>query len=111
VHHDLSSSLFDKLSYRTRSAVKEMVRFKVLKMTQAIFACYILFLTFADIGPPGGLRETDTGFIVDQASPDRTERGLILVNGTERAIVGATLFQVACVGIARASAWIMYPGK
>ena len=30
-------SLFDKLSYRTRSAVKEMVRFKVLKMTQAIF--------------------------------------------------------------------------
>jgi hypothetical protein len=104
-------SLFDKVSYRTRSAVKEMMRFKAIKIAQVIFAFYILFLTFADIGPPGGLRDTETGLIVDQASPERTERGLILVNGTERAIVGATLFQVACVGIARASAWIMYPGK
>jgi hypothetical protein len=104
-------SLFDNMSYRTRSAVKEMMRFKAIKITQVLFACYILFLTFADIGPPGGLRDTETGLIIDQASPERTERGLILINGTERAVVGATLFQVASVGIARASAWIMYPGK
>ena len=101
----------DKARYRLRSAFKELMRFRALKLSQLLLAFYILFLTFADIGPPGGLRDTETGLIVDQASAEKTEKGLILVNGTERAIVGATKFQVACIGIARASAWIMYPGK
>lgn len=107
----VTTPFFEKWRCRIRSAIKDMMRFKALKFTQILLAGCILFLTFADIGPPGGLRDTETGLIVDQASAERTEKGLILVNGTERAIVGATLFQVACIGIARASAWIMYPGK
>ena len=88
-----------------------MFRFKWLKLTQLLLATCIGILTFADIGPPGGLRDTETGLIVDKASPERTANGLILVNGTERAIVAASLTQVACIGVARLSAWLMYPSK
>ena len=104
-------SCFDKLNHRINSAIKEMMRFRALKIAQLLLMTYILILTFADIGPPGGLRDTETGLIVDPTSPERTARGVILLKGTERAIVGATTFQVVCIGIARASAWLMYPGK
>jgi hypothetical protein len=100
-----------RMNYRIRSFVKELIRFRALKIGQLILAIYICVLTFADMGPPGGLRDTGTGLIIDQASPTRTERGVILLNGTERAIVGETQFQVACIGIARLTAWFMYPGK
>ena len=89
-------------------AIQPMKRFRALKIAQIICAAYILIVTFTKIG---GLRDTETGLIVDQASAERTEKGLILVNGTERAIVGATAMQLACFGVSRASAWIMYPGK
>jgi hypothetical protein len=89
------------MGYRTRSAINCMKRYKALKLAQVLLAVYIGILTFADIGPPGGLRDTETGLIIDQASPERTALGLIFVNGTERAIVGATYFQVVCVGITR----------
>jgi hypothetical protein len=90
-----------RMGYRTRSAIHSMTRYKAIKLAQVLLALYIGILTYADIGPPGGLRDTVTGLIIDQASPERTARGLILVNGTERAIVGATYFQVVCVGITR----------
>jgi hypothetical protein len=90
-----------RMGYRTRSAMNCMTRYKALKLAQVLLAVYIGILTYADIGPPGGLRDTETGLIIDQASPERTALGLILVNGTERAIVGATYFQVVCVGITR----------
>jgi hypothetical protein len=106
-----SVSCSDRLSYRTRSAVKELMRFRALKLAQALLAVYVGVLTYADMGPPGGLRDGETGLIVDQESPERTARGLILLNGTERAIVGATQFQVVCIGITRMSAFFMYPGK
>jgi hypothetical protein len=100
-----------RMNYRSRSFVNELMRFRALKIAQVILAIYICVLTFADMGPPGGLRDTETGFIIDQASPERTERGVILLNGTERAIVGETQFQLVCIGIARMTAWFMYPGK
>jgi hypothetical protein len=88
-----------------------MMRFKALKLAQVLLALYVGILTYADMGPPGGLRDTETGLIVDQESTERTAMGLILVNGTERAIVGVTQFQVVCIGITRMSAFFMYPGK
>ncbi|CAJ1952236.1 unnamed protein product [Cylindrotheca closterium] len=97
------------LAYRMRSTNASLFRFKWLKLTQLLLATYIGILTFADMGPPGGLRDTETGLIMDKASPERTAKGLILVNGTERAIVAASLTQVACIGVARLSAWLMYP--
>jgi hypothetical protein len=102
-----SVSCSDRLRYRARSAFKEMMRLKALKLAQVLLALYVGILTYADMG----LRDTETGLIVDQESTERTARGLILVNGTERAIVGATQFQVVCIGITRMSAFFMYPGK
>lgn len=84
-----------------------MQRFKMIKFVQVALAIYIAYMSFA----PGGLRDPDSGLFVDQDSEERTERGLILVNGTERAIVAASFFQVGCLAIARVSAWLMYPGK
>jgi hypothetical protein len=106
-----SVSCSDRSGYRSRSALKELMRFRALKLAQVLLAVYIGVLTYADMGPPGGLRDSETGLIVDQESPERTARGLILLNGTERAIVGATQFQVVCIGITRMSAFFMYPGK
>jgi hypothetical protein len=59
----------------------------------------------------GGLLDPETGLVVDTESEDRTDEGIILVNGTERAIVGETKFQVVSILIARLSAWFMYPSK
>jgi hypothetical protein len=103
--------IFHKINNRFRAFRKELMRFKVLKIIQVLLAIYIAILTYADIGPPGGLQDTETGLIVDQQSTERTEKGLILVNGVARAIVGVTKFQVACIGISRLSAFFMYPGK
>jgi hypothetical protein len=103
-------AMLDPIKHRFRSFRKDMVRFKVLKMIQVLLAIYVGILTYADMGPPGGLRDPETGLIVDQESAERTEKGLILVNGVQRAIVAATRFQVICIGITRISAFFMYPG-
>jgi hypothetical protein len=95
------SIIASRMGYRTRSAIRCITRYKALKFAQILLALYVGILTFADIGPPGGLRDTATGLIIDQASPERTARGLILVNGTERAIVGTTYFQVVTIGFSR----------
>jgi hypothetical protein len=108
---NVSAFCCGRMNYRIRSFVNDLMRFRALKIAQVVLAIYICVLTFADMGPPGGLRDTETGLIIDQASPERTERGVILLNGTERAIVGETQFQVVCIGIARSTAWFMYPGK
>ena len=100
-----------RIGYYARSALRWMMRYKAIKILQVILAFYVGFLTYADIGPPGGLRDQETGLIVDQASEERTARGLILVNGHVRPIVATTMFQVVCIGITRMSAFFMYPGK
>jgi hypothetical protein len=96
-----AKSSASRVGYRTRSVIHCMTRYKAIKLAQVLLAMYVAILTFADIGPQGGLRDTETGLLVDQASPERTARGHILVNGTERPIVGATYLQVVCIGIAR----------
>ena len=106
-----AETMANQLGYRIRSLLRTVLHFRGLKLIQLLLAAYISVLTFADIGPPGGLRDPKTGQIIDQASPERTECGLILVHGTLRAIVAETKFQAACIGIARISAWLMYPGK
>lgn len=104
-----NSFCFERITRRIQSMFHGLLRFKTIAFFQVFLAIYITILTFADIGWPGGLRDTETGLIIDRESPKRTEDGLILVNGTERAIVAATPFQVACIGVARISAWLMYP--
>ena len=111
-HHSCPvESVASHSGYKRRSFLKTLLHFKVLKCAQVLLAVYICILTFANIGPPGGLRDPQSGLIVDKASQERTEKGLILVHGTLRAIVADTKFQVACIGIARISAWFMYPSK
>jgi hypothetical protein len=108
---DKKYAMLDSIKHQFRSFRKDMVRFKLLKLLQVLLAIYVGVLTYADIGPPGGLRDPETGLIVDQESAERTEKGLILVNGVERSIVAATQFQVVCIGITRMSAFFMYPGR
>jgi hypothetical protein len=58
----------------------------------------------------GGFVDPDVGFIIDPNSPERTEAGVILTRGVERAIVASNNFQMVCLGITRVSAFFMYPG-
>ena len=91
--------------YRMWAALKKLSSYKVIVMIQVVLAAY------AAIVPYAVLRDEKTGLIIDPTSPERTEKGLLLVNGIERAIVADTLFQVVSVGICRLSAYFMYPGK
>jgi predicted ferric reductase len=92
-------------TYHERALLKTLVRHKTVKVLQVCLAIYIGVLTYAFV------RDPETGLIVDPTSEERTERGVILDNGTERAVVGATRVQVICILIARMSAFFMYPGK
>jgi hypothetical protein len=92
--------------HKMRTFLKELLRFKVLKAFQIICAVYIAIVTICS-----HLRDPETGLIVDRASDERTEHGLILDHGVERAIVASSTFQVACIFIARLTAWFMYPSK
>jgi len=91
---------FRSINHKVRTFLKEVLRFKI------ICTVYIATMTFTS-----RLRDPHTGLIVDQASPERTENGLILTNGTERAIVAASTLQLVCLIVARLSAWFMYPSK
>jgi hypothetical protein len=97
--------------HRMRAFLKELFRFKTLKAFQIFLTIYIAVVTFADIGPHGGMRDPHTGFIVDPHSAERTENGIFLAHGDERPIIATSTFQLACVGFARLSAWFMYPSK
>ena len=91
--------------YNANSTLRSLLQYKGLKLIQILCAFYVFLMTY--VVP--GLRDTETGLILDPQSHDRTSRGLILVNGTERPIVAATDLQVIFVGISRMSAWFMYP--
>jgi hypothetical protein len=93
--------------HHARAFLKQLLlRHKVLKVLQICFAIYVAGWTYF-----GGLRNPDTGMIVDPLSEERTSIGLILVNGSERPIVAETVFRVVAVYISRISAWFMYPGE
>jgi hypothetical protein len=87
-------------AYRARSILKRLLRHKAIKIMQIFLAVYVAVLTFAPIGSPGGLQDKDTGLIVD-SSQERTDKGMIMVNGIERATIAETKFQVVAIGIAR----------
>jgi hypothetical protein len=93
--------------HHARAFLKELLtRYKVLKIVQICLAVYVGVWTYA-----GGLRDQDTGMIVDPNSEERTSLGWILVNGSERPIVAETMFQLIAVYISRLNAWFMYPGE
>lgn len=92
---------------RVDDCLKESTRFMTLKISQIVLSIYIAVLTFG----PASLRDPQTGYIIDHESAERTEMGVILVNGDERAIIATSSFQVICIGLARLSAWFMYPSK
>jgi hypothetical protein len=99
------------VKHKMRALMKRLLRFKTLKATQLLLTIYVVLMTFADLGPRCNLRDPETGFIVDDESPERTEHGLILVHNVERAIIATSNFQVFCLAVARLTAWFMYPGK
>jgi hypothetical protein len=88
--------------------MKSFSKYRIMKLLQVSLAIYIVIMT---LGSPGGLRDPETGLIVDQASEERTDQGLILINGDLRPIVCDTPFQLVCLGITRISVFFMYPGK
>jgi len=92
--------------YRFKAIWKKLLRHKTIKAIQLLLVMYIAIMTFG----PGGLRDSETGLVQDP-DEERNERGVILVNGTERAVIANNVFQVALIGVARLSAWFMYPRK
>ena len=104
-----SSSMLSHIYNRQRQLYRSLFRHKLLKIAQVMCALYIVFCTFSysSISP----RDPITGWILDTESPERTSRGVILINGAEQAIVATTSFQMVCLGITRCSAFFMYPGK
>ena len=104
-----SSSMLSHIYNRQRQLFRSLFRHKLLKIAQVMCALYIAFCTFSysSISP----RDPITGWILDTESPERTSRGVILINGAEQAIVATTSFQMVCLGITRCSAFFMYPGK
>lgn len=103
---ELQASCMDIFNYRVRCFLRSLLHFPALKLFQVICAAFICVMTLK-----GGLLDSETEVVIDKESEERTEAGVILVNGTQRAIVGETDFQVICILIARLSAWFMYPSK
>ena len=95
---------------RFRCFLRDLKRFRALKILQILLSVYIMVMTFADFGHWGGMRDSETGFIIDE-STERIEEGLILHEGDERAITASSTFQLLCIGLARLSAWFMYPSE
>ena len=103
-----TGSIFSQFRHQYRLRRKDLWGFRLLKALQVILAIIGGILT---LSPVVGLRDPETGLIIDQESTERTEQGLILVNDVQRAIVASSHFQVICIGITRMSAFFMYPGK
>lgn len=60
-------------------------------------------------GTVGDLVNPATGTIIDPNSIERTQEGVILVNGDYRPVVAANTFQMTCLAFSRASAFSSYP--
>jgi hypothetical protein len=104
----------DDTRIRIRMLKKVLCKFWVLKMIQAVLGVYIIVMTFTPVGTfgkYGGFVTTSVGAIIDPASPERTEEGVMLSNGVLRAIIASNKFQMFCLGISRFSAFFVYPGE
>ena len=89
-------------------------QYGALKITSIILVAYIALFSYAPVGAlssVGGFVVRDVGFTIDAKSRERTKAGVILTGGVERAIVASNNFQMVCLGVTRASAFFMYPGR
>jgi hypothetical protein len=102
-------AFFKSIVGKVRAYFKQ---YGALKIVSIILSGYIALFSYATVGTlgyAGGFVDPDVGFIIDAASPERTEAGVILTRGVERAIVASNNFQLVCLGITRVSAFFMYP--
>lgn len=86
--------------------------YRALKILSILLAIYIAIWSYAPIGTfgtTGGFVNITVGYVIDGASEERTDRGVILTKGSLRAIVADSPLQMVCLGITRASAFFMYP--
>jgi hypothetical protein len=91
-----------------------ILKYWQIKVIQIVLAIYILVITFTPVGTfgkYGGIITSSVGYIVDPASPERTEDGVILNNGVLRAVIATNKFQMFCMAVSRAGAFSAYPGE
>jgi len=86
-------------------------RYGVLKAVSFLLALYIAIWSYAPVGTFGttGGFVSPNGFIIDPASEERTDQGVILTKGSLRPIVATNVLQMICLGVTRTSAFFMYP--
>ena len=86
---------------------KRVLPFWKITLAQIICVIYILVLTFSY--PPVGMRDPNTGDIVDSNSVENTDNGVIDINGNYRPVVAEGGWQKFCLAMSRMSAFSMYP--
>jgi hypothetical protein len=128
MHGQLSSNLFRSSSSSTTGSnpvrwhhypvAREIhgyfQTYRAFKVVSLFLAGYIALFSYCYVGvlgDAGGFVDPDVGYVIDPNSDERTEAGVILTKGVERAIVASNDFQMVCLGITRASAFFMYPCK
>jgi ferric-chelate reductase len=94
----------------------DSIEFIHVKFLGLLCGAYVLLVTFTYVGALGlfgGARDPETGFIIDPSSPDNTANGIVEVtkfgHTFTRAVVSETSFQLFLTGLARFSAFFMYP--
>jgi hypothetical protein len=75
-HNMGTLSCRDRINYRVRSMLKQLLHFRVLKIFQVLCAIYICIMTLK-----GDLLDPDTGVVIDPNSDERTESGVVLIHG------------------------------
>ena len=86
--------------------------FKAVKLAQLLSGVYILTVTFTHLGQLGqfgGARDPVSGFIIDPASEENTNAGVLEWNGDLRSVVAQTQTQMVLLGCSRFSSFFMYP--
>ncbi|KAL7555274.1 hypothetical protein ACHAWF_019016 [Thalassiosira exigua] len=86
---------------------RKVLPYRKLMVAQLLCVVYILVLTFSPA--PVGMVDPSTGDIVDVASVENTENGVLYVNGSYRPVVAVGGWQRFCLAISRMSAFSMYP--
>ena len=88
-------------------------RYFALKLFGTFLALYTALLSFTyrgALGKAGGLVDRETGLIIDVNNSENNELGVILSEGVERAVVASSGWEMLCLGVAKLTAFFMYPG-
>jgi hypothetical protein len=91
---------------------KRLATYRMVKILQVLCAVYVVVVTYMDSAASHekfGSINPETGTIIDPASPERTEDGVILHEGILRAGTAETNWQLFCLGAAKVAAFAMYP--